>query len=542
MKSEENFSLRKKRTLEPSFLREGIQEKKIVNRKTKLFKFLMNSRTKNKSIITMETVENAKNIDEKIKYLLQFFSSNDICDLYNSQIDYIKETITNEFIEILSDEKKIYNSIIKENVLKILAILLVENSTFLDLFLEIDVIQNFSSSLIKTINEGIPEKNTDLIYLYLIIISNIFFNDDICIKIVTNNINLNEVLLSIAKNYIYQSHSKIEGKIELTKIILILIRNLLFNIEKDEQSQFAPLIDLTNQFLVQSYEAKSNLLLYESLETLSIITESELHLQEDLYTIMFNIISDSSFNDEIMTNSLQICCNIIDAIEHSYKNNNSNFEIIYNSNTVKSLKRLIGTFLLLNNNCTKQDFSIKKDLLIYSLRFLGKIINFNKLSSLELDNSIVSLFQTEKTGNLSLILNSIFESAQFEQCAEINREILHFYIIIYESKFFQIKNFLLDEIKLHKRFAQKMKDMDNNDIIFDVLELIESALSYSEMRQQLNVIKEDLIYCGFVELIENMQINHINEAIRSKSEEIVSQFFVKDIIDDFDLANYMNVR
>ena len=67
-----------------------------------------------------------------------------------------------------------------------------------------------------------------------------------------------------------------------TKIILILIRNLLFNIEKDEQSQFAPLIDLTNQFLVQSYEAKSNLLLYESLETLSIITESELHLQEDL--------------------------------------------------------------------------------------------------------------------------------------------------------------------------------------------------------------------------------------------------------------------
>ena len=65
---------------------------------------------------------------------------------------------------------------------------------------------------------------------------------------------------------------------------------------------------------------------------------------------MFNIISDSSFNDEIMTNSLQICCNIIDAIEHSYKNNNSNFEIIYNSNTVKSLKRLIGTFLLLNNN------------------------------------------------------------------------------------------------------------------------------------------------------------------------------------------------
>ena len=541
MKSEENFSLRKKRTLEPSFLREGIQEKKILNRKTKLFKFLMNSR-KNKSIITIETVENAKNIDEKIKYLLQFFSSNDICDLYNSQIDYIKETITNEFIEILSDEKKIYNSIIKENVLKILAILLVENSTFLDLFLEINVIQNFSSSLIKAINEGIPEKNTDLIHLYLIIISNIFFNDEICIKIVTNNINLNEVLLSIAKSYIYQSHSKIEGKIELTKIILILIRNLLFNIEKDEQNRFAPLIDLTNQFLVQSYEAKSNLLLYESLETLSIITESELHLKEELYTIMFNIISDSSFNDEIMTNALQVCCNIIDAIEHSDKNNNSNFEIIYNSNTVKSLKRLIGTFLLLNNNCTKQDFSIKKDLFIYSLRFLGKIINFNKLSSLELDNSIVSLFQTEKTGNLSLILNSIFESAQFEQFLEINREILHFYIIIYESKFFQIKNFLLDEIKLHKCYAQKMKDMENNNVIFDILELIESALSYSEMRQQPNVVKEDLIYCGFVELIENMQINHINEAIRSKSEEIVSQFFVKDIIDDFDLANYMNVR
>lgn len=541
MKSEESFSLRKKRSLEPSVLMEGIQEKKILNRKTKLYKFLMNSRTQNKSI-TIETVENAKNIDEKIKYLFQFFSSNDICNLYKSQIDYIKEIITIEFTEILLDEKRVYNSIIKENVLKILSILLVENSTFLDLFLEIDIIQKFSSSLIKTINEETSEKNTDLIYLYLIIISNIFCNDEICIKIVTNNINLNVVLLSIANNYIYQSNSKIEGKVELTKIILILIRNLLFNIENNEQSQFVPLIDLTNQFLVQSYEAKSNLLLYEALETLSIITESELNLKEDLYTIMYNIISDSSFNDEIMTNALQICCNIIDAIEHSYGNSNSNIEIIYNVNTIKYLKRLLGTFLLFNSNCSKEDFSIKKDLFIYSVRFLGKIINFTKLSNIEIDNSILSLFQTEKTRNLGLMLNSIFDFAQFEQCFEINREILHLYILIFESKFFQIKNILIDEIKLHKYYAMKIKDIDNNNVIFDILELIETALSYYEKRQQTNDVKEDLIYCGFVELIENMQINHINEAIRSKSEEIVSQFFVKDIIDDFDFANYMNVR
>ena len=236
----EIISLRKEKKLTISTLTEEIQQMKINKRKNKLFTFFMNLRTKQTSNpVTISQIENTSDIKDKIDLFLDFFSYHDICDLYQSQIDYITNTFSSLFINILNDQDDIYTYSIKEKVLKLIALLLVENGMFIDLFLQVEFIENFTSALNKTINDDSVylQKNINVVLSYLVILSNLFYSDEVSIAIVSNSIDITAVITKISANTIYNVNNTVEDKIEIAKVILILIRNIFFNIKNTHISE-----------------------------------------------------------------------------------------------------------------------------------------------------------------------------------------------------------------------------------------------------------------------------------------------------------------
>ena len=253
----EIISLRKEKKLTISTLTEEIQQMKINKRKNKLFTFFMNLRTKQTSNpVTISQIENTSDIKDKIDLFLDFFSYHDICDLYQSQIDYITNTFSSLFINILNDQNNIYTYSIKEKVLKLIALLLVENGMFIDLFLQVEFIENFKSALNKTINDDSVylQKNINVVLSYLVILSNLFYSDEVSIAIVSNSIDITAVITKISANTIYNVNNTVEDRIEIAKVILILIRNIFFNIKNEDYSKFYPLLQLTIQVMKFSFE------------------------------------------------------------------------------------------------------------------------------------------------------------------------------------------------------------------------------------------------------------------------------------------------
>ena len=89
------------------------------------------------------------------------------------------------------------------------------------------------------------------------------------------------------------------------------------------------------------------------------------------------------------------------------------------------------------------------------------------------------------------------------------------------------------------------KNDTNSDILYDILNMIDSVLAFANRKNKIEMIKKELIQIGFADKIENMQINHSNENIRNLSENIFDSYFsLQENVNDCLLGDgcYLNVR
>ena len=530
----EIISLRKEKKLTISTLTEEIQQMKINKRKNKLFTFFMNLRTKQTSNpVTISQIENTSDIKDKIDLFLDFFSYHDICDLYQSQIDYITNTFSSLFINILNDQDDIYTYSIKEKVLKLIALLLVENGMFIDLFLQVEFIENFKSALNKTINDDSVylQKNINVVLSYLVILSNLFYSDEVSIAIVSNSIDITAVITKISANTIYNVNNTVEDRIEIAKVILILIRNIFFNIKNEDYSKFYPLLQLTIQVMKFSFDANVNEILFEAIETLSFINDDYV-INEDLLSMTQQlIINHSEYNDDIITDAFHIGCNFFDL----FKEKNSKIDVINNDRVISCVFAVLNRSMEEIIKCIDEEIS-KKDIVIYAIRMISKFIECN--SKRQNETILIELI------NINFIesLSRLFE---LKKDNDINKEIIYFFINIYETELFSLQNELTFTYQCYTFYAKNAKNDTNSDILYDILNMIDSVLAFANRKNKIEMIKKELIQIGFADKIENMQINHSNENIRNLSENIFDSYFsLQENVNDCLLGDgcYLNVR
>ena len=533
----EIISLRKEKKLSLSTLTEEIHQIKINKRKNRLFTFFMNHRTKETSPpVTISQIESASDTKSKIDLFFDFFSYHDICDLYQSQIDYITNTLSSLFINILKDQDNIYTYPIKEKVLKIIALLLVENSMFIDSFLQVDFIDDFKFALNKTLNDEsvYSQENINVVFSYLVILSNLFYCDEVSIAIVSNSIDINETISKIASKTIYNFNNKVEDRIEIAKVILILIRNIFFNIKKEDYSKFHPLLKLTIQVMKYSLDADVNEILFEAIETLSFINNDYV-INEDLLSMTQLLITEHrKYSDDVITDAFHIGCNIFDFA----KEKKSKIDLINNEDIINCVFEVLNKSMEEIVKCIDEEIS-KKDIVIYAVRMISKAIEFNsKIQNEKIEKKLVKLI------NLNFI-DSFSRIFELKQDNDINTEILYFYINIFETEFFSLQNELTFTYHFYKFYAKNVKNDTNTDILYDTLNMIDSVLSFANRKHKIEIIKKELIQIGFADKIENMQINHINENIRNLSENIFENYFsLQENVNDCLLGDgcYLNVR
>ena len=301
--------------------------------------------------------------------------------------------------------------------------------------------------------------------------------------------------------------------------------------ENEDYSKFYPLLQLTIQVMKFSFDANVNEILFEAIETLSFINDDYV-INEDLLSMTQQlIINHSEYNDDIITDAFHIGCNFFDL----FKEKNSKIDVINNDRVISCVFAVLNRSMEEIIKCIDEEIS-KKDIVIYAIRMISKFIECN--SKRQNETILIELI------NINFIesLSRLFE---LKKDNDINKEIIYFFINIYETEFFSLQNELTFTYQCYTFYAKNAKNDTNSDILYDILNMIDSVLAFANKKNKIEMIKKELIQIGFADKIENMQINHSNENIRNLSENIFDSYFsLQENVNDCLLGDgcYLNVR